>query len=66
MSEVSEVKLPSQAHCCMSEAKMAAPLNLAVLLMKLILTSCQTCVCVCGEGHIRNACSKENKRLSVF
>ena len=36
--ELSVVFSPSQPHCCMSEAKMAAPLSLAVLRMKLMVT----------------------------
>ena len=32
---------PSHLHCCMSEAKMDAPLSLAVLLMKEMVTFCK-------------------------
>ena len=38
MRELSVVFSPSQPHCCMSEAKMAAPLSLAVFAMKLMVT----------------------------
>ena len=42
MRESSVVKsLPSQLHCCMSEANMAAPLSLAMFLTKLISTPCR-------------------------
>ena len=38
MRELFVVLSPSQPHCCMSEAKMAAPLSLAVFEMKLMVT----------------------------
>ena len=38
MRELFVVLPPSQLHCCMSEAKMAAPLSLAVFVMKLMVT----------------------------
>ena len=38
MRELFVVLSPSQPHCCMSEAKMAAPLSLAVFAIKLMVT----------------------------
>ena len=38
MRELFVVLSPSHPHCCMSEAKMAAPLSLAVFAIKLMVT----------------------------
>ena len=55
MSEESPVSVklfPSQLHCCMSDAKMDAPLRRARFSMNAIVTFC-VCVCVCVRERER-------------
>ena len=59
------VKLfPSQLHCCISDAKMDAPLKRARFSMNAIVTFCYeagmyvyVCVCVCVRYWIKVSCS---------